>query len=108
MDERPAGNPEDLADALRNWLRQAQSPTGTLPAGTDPIAWAVERFIAYWANPARSAIRSIERSLSEARALCDAGGSPTEIKAAIEYAMQVIGEDLRDHLGLYQWDEADA
>jgi hypothetical protein len=108
MDELQPGHLEDLAEALRNWLQQAQSPIGSLPEGMDPIAWVVERFIAYWAGPARNAIRSIERSLNEARALCDAGGSPAEIKAEIEYAMQVIGEDLRDHLGLYQWDEEDA
>ena len=108
MDDLQPGHPGDLAQALRNWLQQAQSPIGSLPAGMDPIAWVAERFIAYWAGPARDAIRSIEDSLNEARALCDAGAGPAEIKAEIEYAMQVIREDLRDHLGLYQWDEEDA
>jgi hypothetical protein len=53
-------------------------------------------------------IRSIEDSLNEARALCDAGAGPVEIKAKLEDAMQDIREDLRDHLGLYQWDEEEA
>ena len=69
MDELQPGHPGDLAQALRNWLQQAESPIGSLPGGMDPIAWVVERFIAYWAGPARDAIRSIEDSLNEARAL---------------------------------------
>jgi hypothetical protein len=103
MDE--PGNPDELKQALRNWLQEAQSPIGTLPEGTDPIDWAIHRFILYWEKPARRAIRSLEESLDKARELCNAGASGQQIKDEIDYAFQVIGEDLRVASGLYEWNE---
>jgi hypothetical protein len=106
MDE--PGHPEDLKQALQNWLREAQSNEGALPEGTDPIDWAIQRFIAYWEKPTRQAIRSLEETLSRARELCDANAPPQEIRNEIDYAFQIIGEDLRVELGLYEWNESEA
>jgi len=106
MDE--PGHPADLKQALCNWLQEAQSPVGTLPQGTDPVDWAIRRFIAYWEKPARQAIRFLEESLNKARELCDAGANPEQIKEEIDYAFQVLGEDLRVALGLYEWNEDSA
>jgi hypothetical protein len=106
MDE--PGHPDDLKQALRNWLEEARSPLGTLPEGVDPIDWAIERFIGYWERPARQAISSLERSLHTARDLCDSGASPQAIRDEIDYAFQIIGADLRVALGLYEWNEGSA
>ena len=103
MDE--PGHTDDLKQCLRNWLREAQSPEGSLPEGMDPIVWAIQRFIAAWERPTRQAIRSLEESLSRAKELCTTSASIQEIKAEIDYAFQVIGEDLRVALGLYEWNE---
>jgi hypothetical protein len=103
MDE--PGHPADLKQALRNWLQEAQSPIGALPEGTDPIDWAIQRFIAYWEKPARQAVQSLEESLHKTKELCDTGARTQQIKDEIDYALQIIGEDLRVALGLYQWNE---
>ena len=39
------------------------------------------------------------------RGLCDSGAPHTEIKDAIDLARQTLQEDLRDHLGLYEWNK---
>jgi hypothetical protein len=105
MAEFEPGHPDELVQALRNWLGQANSPIGTLPEGTDPVEWAVRRFIDYWARPARSAIESVEESLDEAMSLCDSGASLADIKDAIDLVRQALQEDLRDRLGLYDWNK---
>jgi hypothetical protein len=43
--------------------------------------------------------------LAKAKALCDAGAGPQEIKDEIDYTCQVLGEDLRGALGLYEWND---
>jgi hypothetical protein len=37
--------------------------------------------------------------------LCDSGASPAEIKCEIDFARQILQEDLRDHLELYDWNK---
>jgi hypothetical protein len=105
MAEFEPGNPDALVQNLRNWLNEANSPVGTLPEGMDPIEWAVRRFIQYWKAPARRAIEGVQESLDLAKKLCNAGAPPGEIKLEIDMALQILGEDLRDHLGLYPWNE---
>ena len=65
MAELEPGHPDELVRNLRNWLREANDPIGTLPEGMDATEWAVRRFIDAWS--------------------------------------QTLQEDLRDHLGLYEW-----
>jgi hypothetical protein len=108
MAELEPGHPDELVKALTNWLRQAQSPVGSLPEATDPIEWVVRRFIDYWRGPARVAIDSIESSLYRAMDLCDALPGAEAIKDEIDAGRQVLQEDLRDHLGLYNWNREDA
>jgi len=103
--ELEPGHPDELVRTLRNWLSEAHSPLGSLPEGTDPVEWAVRRFIASWQRPARNAIESVEESLYQAMALCDTGAPLTEIREKIDLARQALQEDLRDHLGLYDWNK---
>ena len=105
MVEPEPGHPDELVQALRNWLREANSPIGALPEGMDAVEWAVRRFIDHWKTPARRAIEGVEESLYRAMALCDAGAALPEIKSEIDLARQTLQEDLRDHLGLYDWNK---
>jgi hypothetical protein len=105
MAELEPGHPDELVQALRNWLREGNSPVGSLPEGMDAVEWAVRRFIDFWKTPARAAIEGVEESLYRAMALCDSGAPLTEVKNEIDLARQTLQEDLRDHLGLYDWNE---
>ncbi|MBL8873521.1 MAG: hypothetical protein JNK90_27350 [Planctomycetaceae bacterium] len=106
MTELEPGHPDELVQTFRNWLAEAQSPEGTLlPEGIDQIEWAIRRFIDVWRRPARLAIESIEESLATAMSLCDSGAAYTEIQKEIDIARQTLQEDLRDHLGLYDWNK---
>jgi hypothetical protein len=105
MAELEPGHPDELVKTLRNWLREANSPIGSLPEGTDAVEWAVRRFIDYWKTPARRAIEGVEESLDRAMALCDSGAPLSEIKSEIDLARQILQEDLRDDLGLYDWNK---
>jgi len=105
MAELEPGHPDELVQTLRNWLREANSPIGTLPEGMDAVEWAVRRFIDTWKAGARNAIDGVEENLSRAIALCDSGGPLSKIESEIELARETLQEDLRDHLGLYEWDQ---
>lgn len=105
MSELEPGHPDELVETLRNWLREANSPIGNLPEGMDAVEWAVRRFIDTWKSGARSAIDGVEENLSRAIALCDSGSPVSEIKKKIELALEALQEDLRDHLGVYDWDQ---
>ena len=107
MAEMEPGHPDELVSVLADWLRQAQSPIGSLPEGHDPIAWCVRQFIGYWRRPARNAIDSIEASLERALDLCNSIPGAEAIRDVIDEARQVLQEDLRDHLGLYDWNRED-
>ena len=71
----------------------------------DAVEWAVRRFIDVWKTEARSAIEGVEESLEQAIALCDSQASFADIKNEIDLARQILQEDLRDHLGLYEWNK---
>jgi hypothetical protein len=105
MAELEPGHPDELVQILRNWLREAMSPTGTLPQGMDAVEWAVRRFITVWKTKAQSAIEGVEESLIQAMEMCDAGASLADIKDEIDMARQTLQEELRDHLGLYYWNK---
>jgi len=103
MAELEPGHPDELVETLENWLREANSPIGTLPEGMDAVEWAVRRFIDTWKAGARSAIDGVEGHLSRAIALCDSESPTRAIKSELELARETLVEDLRDHLGLYDW-----
>jgi hypothetical protein len=100
MAELEPGHPDELVRTLRNWLRDASDPIGSLPTGTEPVEWAVRRFIEWWIVPVRGRVDEIEDCLRRAGEACRAGDT-TEASVEIDLALQVLGEDLRDHLGLY-------
>ena len=104
MAELEPGDPDKLVRTLRNWLREPSDPIGSLPAGTDPVEWAVRRFIASWVRPVRESVREIEDCLRKAEEACRAGDMAA---AAVENdsAQQLVGESLWDHLGLYSWED---
>jgi hypothetical protein len=101
MAELEPGHPDELTQTLRNWLREAEAPLGSLPTGTDPVEWAVRRFIASWSGPVRASIEEIESCLDSALQLCSEG-KVAEAQVEIDAARQILGESLRDHLGLYR------
>ena len=104
MAELEPGHPDELVQTLRNWLREASSPIGSLPEGTDPVEWAVRRFIASWQGPVRATIERIEECLQAAVAACQAG-DPDKARLEIESAQQLVGESLRNDPGLYEWNK---
>jgi hypothetical protein len=104
MAELEPGNPDELVRTLRNWLRQANDPSGELPPGMDPTEWAVRRFIAGWIEPVRIVVRGIEESIRSAeQALAD--GDYQAVADELNGIRQEIGEGLRTELGIYSWDE---
>jgi hypothetical protein len=103
--ELEPGHPHELVRALRNWLRAAHEPLGSLPAGTDQVEWAVRQFIASWAKPVRSSIQVLEECLKASVDALEAGDT-NAARREIEAAQQLVGESLRDELGLYVWDES--
>ena len=104
MAELEPGHPDELLQLLRNIFQQAHASEGELlPHGIDPLEWAARRFIESWRKPTHEAIESIEGCINRALNLCYSGGSLDEIKNELETARQTIGEDLRDELGLYEW-----
>lgn len=105
MAELEPGHPDELVRTLRNWLREAHDPVGALPTGTDPVEWAVRRFIASWSEPVRGTIQVLEESLESAAQALEARDVATA-KTRVESARQLVRESLRDELGLYPWDEA--
>jgi hypothetical protein len=106
MAEFEPGHPDELVTLMTNWLRQSQSPIGTLlPPGIDPIEWAVRQFINVWKDSARRAVESVDESLSNAASLCTSRADREEIAKEIEIARQTLQCDLRDHLGLYDWNK---
>jgi hypothetical protein len=104
MAELEPGHPDELVQTLRNWLREAQSPDGSLPIGTDPVEWAIRRFIASWSAPVRATIEEIENCLCSALDLCGLG-KMHEAQSEIDSARQLVAESLRDDLGLYPWNK---
>jgi hypothetical protein len=104
MAELEPGHPDELVSKFRNWLREAQDPIGSLPSGTEPIEWAVRRFIESWARPVRSSIEVLEECL-ESAAQAVAAGDLANAGMEIDAARQQIRQSLRIELGLYPWDE---
>lgn len=104
MAELETGNPDELTKRLRNWLKEAQDPMGALREGTDPVEWAVRRFIETWAEPVRVTIREIEASIESAQqALSD--GNTEEASIELDSIRQMVGEGVRADLGIYSWDD---
>ena len=102
MAELEPGHPDELLERLTNWLNQANNPVGSLPPNVTPTEWAVRNFIDTWRKPVRAGLDTIEDLLNKALAALRAG----DVKAAmfeIECSLQMLGEDVRDELGLYDW-----
>jgi hypothetical protein len=104
MAQDEAGHPDELTQALKNWLGEAHSPIGSLPEGTDPVERVVRRFIDYWQNPARGSIESIEECLNKAAELCRSCQDYSAIEEQLGFARYSL-QDLRDHLALWDWNK---
>ena len=102
MAELEPGHPDALQEMLTNWLNQANDPIGSLPPGVTHTAWAVRNFIESWRKPVRSGLDSIEESLHKALEALKTGDTAAAA-FEIECARQTLGEDVRDELGLYEW-----
>jgi hypothetical protein len=90
----PPGHSDELVRTLRNWLREASNPIGSLPTGTDSVEWALRRFIAWWVAPLRGTIDEIEDCLGLAKEACRAGDTAAAA-AEIDSMRQIVGESLR-------------
>jgi hypothetical protein len=102
MAELDPGHPDELKVTLTNWLREANDPIGSLPPGVTPIEWAVGNFIDSWRKPVRSGIDSVDESLQKALAALKAGDTAAAV-SEIECARETLNEDVRNELGLYEW-----
>jgi hypothetical protein len=102
MAELEPGHPDELREMLTNWLNQANDPIGSLPPGVMPTEWAVRNFIDAWRKPVRGSIDVIEEGLNKALEALRAGDSAAAI-FEIECSLQTLREDVRDELGLYEW-----
>lgn len=96
--ELEPGHPDELLERLTNWLNQANDPIGSLPPNVTPTEWAVRKFIDTWRKPVRSGLDSIEKALEALKA-----GDKDAAVFEIECSWQTLGEDVRDELGLYEW-----
>jgi hypothetical protein len=96
------GHPDELRVVLTNWLKQASDPIGSLPVGITPVEWAVRNFIDGWRKPVRASIDALETSLKTALEAMEKGDM-AKARFEIECSLQTLGEDLRDELGLYEW-----
>jgi hypothetical protein len=104
MAELEPGHPDELLEMLTNWLNQASDPIGRLPPGVTPAEWVVRNFINAWRKPVRTGIDSIEASLKRALEAIKAG-NPSAATFEIECSLQTLAEDIRDDLGLYEWNK---
>jgi hypothetical protein len=104
MAELEPGHPDELVKTLRNWIREAQDPIGSLPDGMDSVEWAIRRFIASWAKPVRDGIDEIQGCLSDASEALETG-NVAAARRSIDAARQILGESVRDELGLYDWNK---
>ena len=102
MAELDPGHPDELRELLTNWLSQANDPIGSLPSGVTPVEWAVQQFIESWRRPVRGGIDSIEASLKKALEALKAGKADDAV-FEIECSLQTLAENVRDELGLYEW-----
>lgn len=102
MAELEPGHPDELRQMLTNWLKLAHDPIGSLPEGATPIEWAVRNFINSWRKPLRSSIDSIEESLNTALNALKVGDA-SAATFEIECSLSTLAEDLRNDLGLYEW-----
>jgi len=106
MAELEPGHPDELRDQLANWLAEATSPIGSLPANMPPTEWAARNFISVWRKPVRQALDSIDQSLAEAISAIRSGQSERAVNI-LDSARQFVGDDIRDLLGLYDWNRED-
>jgi hypothetical protein len=102
MAELEPGHPDELLERLTNWLNEANNPTGSLPPNLTPTEWAVRNFIDTWRLPVRAGLDSVEESLKRALAALKTGNTDAAV-SEIECSLQTLGEDVRDELGLYDW-----
>lgn len=102
MAEFEPGHPDELVERLTNWLNQVNEPVGSLPPGVTPAEWAVRNFIDMWHKPIRDGLDAIEASLNQALTAL-ASGDAQAATFEIQCSLQTLAEDVRNELGLYDW-----
>ncbi|MFO0950092.1 MAG: hypothetical protein U0835_02865 [Isosphaeraceae bacterium] len=93
---------DEVRDVLAQWIRQANSPLGSLPEGTDPADWVADRLTAWWRDQADDFLGDAERATGAVRVeLMRLGGWEAFGEALHEliHAEDALG-DLRRILGL--------
>jgi hypothetical protein len=100
--EKPSMAENEIEAVLANWIRQALSPPGELPQGTDAAEWIACRFAEWWRERAEEALGGAEMAASAIRDELTRLGGWESFGAAMEehcYLQDALGE-LRTILGL--------
>jgi hypothetical protein len=58
---------DEVEAVLTHWIREALSPIGRLPEGTDPAAWVAAHFAEWWRRRVSGAFADAERAASAVR-----------------------------------------
>jgi hypothetical protein len=92
----------EVEAVLANWIGQALSPLGQVPADTDPAEWIAGRFAEWWKERAEDALGDAETAASAIKGeLTRLGGWESSGEAMHEtcHLQDALG-DLRMILGL--------
>jgi hypothetical protein len=92
---------DEIETVLANWVRQAMSADGRLPARTEPAAWVAAHFSKWWKERASESLGEAELAIVRVRGeLTRLGGWETFGEALHELAHAAAAlDDLRSVLG---------
>lgn len=92
----------DIEEVLRNWIKQATTPPGTLAPGVDPAFWVTERFVAWWRTQVDDSLGSAEIAAASLRDELTRLDDPVRLGEALHELTHVQDAlaDLRSDLGL--------
>ena len=97
----------EIQKVLRNWIDQANSPTGKFDDGIDPAQWVADRFVEWWRDEVRPQLNALEEAAEVLREELDKLKNPRLLDAAIHEAGHIEDylSDLRMALGFEEEDE---
>jgi hypothetical protein len=98
-------NKSEAERVLANWIAEANSPLGKLPAGESPEAWAARKFLTWWQEETSQYLQQMESSLECLKAELErlGGWSNPELGEALHELTHILDSvgDLKRTLGFY-------